>query len=146
MIDAAAAAAKWADRTSSASAVAAYKAGIQRTTVSPGVKAAQKIDKYAQGVQDALSSGKTLQAFQSIDLGMWQNNAINFGAASIPSGVKKGTPKMQAFTNAFFPFLQQQMAANATMPDTTLQDRIAKSADMQMRLSQFRMPAQRQYS
>lgn len=146
MIDPAAAAAKWAERTGSASAVSAYKAGIQRTTVSPGVKAAAKIDKYAQGVQDALNSGKTLRAFQGIDLGMWQNNAINFGAAAIPSGVKKGTPKMQAHMNDFLPWLAQQVAANAQMPDTTLEQRAEKSKDMILRTAQYKKPAQRSYS
>lgn len=146
MLDAAAMVNKWAERTGSQSAINAYKDGVSRVTEAPTVKAAAKLDKYMAGIQAALDSGKTRDALLNSPLELYRTNAVNVGAGRIASGVKKGTPKMQAFAQAFVPFLQSAQAANASMPDTTLEDRIAKSADMQRRLSQFKRPAGRSYS
>lgn len=146
MIDAAQLVSKWAERTGSQSSINAYKEGVQRVTEAPTVKAAAKLDKYLAGIQAALDSGKTRDALMNSPLELYRNNAVNVGAGRIASGVKKGTPKMQSFAQAFVPFLQSAQAANAQLPDTTLEDRIAKSADMQRRLSQFKRPAARAYS
>jgi hypothetical protein len=146
MLDATSMTAKWAERTGSASAIQAYKDGVNRVTESPAAKAAAKLDKYLAGIQAALDSGKTRTALESSPLELYRNNAINIGAGRISSGVKKGTPKMMAFAAAFVPFLQSAQQANAALPDTTLDDRIAKSADMQRRLSQFKRPAGNRYS
>lgn len=146
MLDAATMVAKWAERTGSQSAINAYKEGVGRVTEAPTVKAAAKLDKYQAGIQAALDSGKTRDALMNSPVELYRNNAINVGAARIATGVKKGTPKMQAFAAAFVPFLQGAMQANAQMADTTLEDRIAKSADMQRRLSGFKRPAGRSYS
>lgn len=146
MIDAASLVAKWAERTGSASAIQAYRDGVGRVTESPTVKAAAKLDKYLQGINDALESGKTRDALLNSPLQLYRDNAINIGAGRIASGVKKGTPKMQSFAQAFVPFLQAAQSANSSMPDTTLEDRIAKSADMQRRLAQFKRPAGNRYT
>ena len=146
MLDAAAMTAKWAERTGSQSAINAYKEGIGRVTEAPTVKAAAKLDKYMAGIQAALDSGKTRDALMNSPLELYRTNAINVGAGRIASGVKKGTPKMQTFTQAFVPFLQSAMAGNAQMADTTLEDRIAKSGDMQRRLAQFRRPSGNRFS
>lgn len=141
MIDAASLVNKWAERTGSQSSINAYKDGISRVTESPTVKAAAKLDKYMAGIQAALDSGKTRDSLMNSPLELWRTNATQIGAGRIASGVKKGTPKMQSFAQAFVPFLDAARQANAQMPDTTLEDRIAKSADMQRRLSQFKRPA-----
>lgn len=146
MIDAATLVSKWAERTGSQSSINAYKDGINRVTEAPTVKAAAKLDKYMAGIQAALDSGKTRDALLNSPLDLYKNNAINVGAGRIASGVKKGTPKMQSFAAAYVPFLTGAVQGNAQMPDTTLEDRIAKSADMQRRLAQFKRPAGTRYS
>ena len=146
MIDAATLVNKWAERTGSQSAINAYKDGVSRVTEAPTVKAAAKLDKYMAGVQAAYDSGKTRDSLLNSPLELYRNNALNVGAARIATGVKKGQQKMTAFAQAFVPFLQSAQAANAQMPDTTLEDRIAKSADMQRRLAQFKRPAGNRYS
>lgn len=138
MLDAASMAAKWAERTGSQSAIQAYKDGVGRVTEAPTVKAAAKLDKYINGVNAALESGKTRAALLNSPLELYRRNAIEVGAGRITSGVKKGTPKMQAFTAQYVPFLQGEMAGNAQMDDSTLEARIAKSGDMQRRLAQFK--------
>lgn len=146
MLSAADMAAKWAERTGSSSAIDAYKKGVGRVTESPAAKAAQKLDKYLQGIQDALDSGKTRENMMNSPVELYRNNAINIGAGRIASGVKKGSPKYTAFTQSFVPFLENAMAGNSSMPDTTLEDRIAKSADMQRRLAGYKRPAGNRYT
>lgn len=146
MIDTSTWAAKWAERTGSQSAINAYKDGINRVTESPMAKAAQKQDKWLAGIQAAAESGKFRDNLNATPIELWKSNAVNVGAGRIASGVKKGTPKMQNFLASYGPFLQSAMQANATQADTTLEDRIAKSADMQRRLSQFKKPAGNRFS
>lgn len=146
MLDAASMVNKWAERTASSSAIEAYKKGVGRVTESPAAKAAQKLDKYRQGVLDALDSGKTRDNMMNSPVELYRNNAINIGATRIASGVKKGTSKYTNFTQSYVPFLESAMAANSGMPDTTLDDRIAKSADMQRRLAQYKKPAANRYT
>lgn len=117
---------QWAAQTKAAAPK--YVAGVQATTKNPGELAAQAADKYASGVQDAVSSGRYAAGCRSVSPQQWKEACAKTGAQRISSGVDKGKPKMQVFLAEFLPAQDAITQAVRAMPSTTLEDRIARSA------------------
>ncbi len=130
------AAAKWAKNLGASTA--AIQAGVQRVDVSPTEKAARKADAYLAGVQAAVQSGKWAAGLRRTTLQMWQDSVLKKGINRIAAGANAAIPKMQAFQEQFFPFLASVQSKVNAMPDATLEDRIAKSAELQRQLALFR--------
>lgn len=117
--------AKWASRTTAASAD--YVKGIQAVTQSPGQAAAAKVNKMRAGIQEALDSGKWERNVASVSVTDWKDAAVNKGAARLASGVQAAQPKMQRFLTDFLPFQAQVVAQAEQMDDTTLEGRLQKA-------------------
>lgn len=96
---------KWLNNMSRASE--AYKAGVQAVTESPTAKAAAAADRYVQGVQRAVDTGKFQNNLQRISLPAWQQATINKGAARLASGAAAAQDKMQAAMQSLIPYIQQ---------------------------------------
>lgn len=143
MISVAEASRKWRENTASPSAITAYKNGISAVTENPMAKAAAKADKYLAGIQEAVQSGKYRESLLAVPEAVWKQNAIDVGASRIASGVKKGASKMESHLTNFLPFLANVQQAVNAMPDTSLEDRIAKSAEMQRRTAAYKRSGQR---
>jgi len=124
---------KWQQNT--AGATQSYVDGIKRVQTAPGQLAAQKKNKYVQGVINSADKWATNVA--SISLQTWQNLAATKGAANLATGVNAAVPKTTAFWNKFGPVLQNAMAQVNQMPTDTYQQRQAKSTAMQDLLHQF---------
>jgi hypothetical protein len=122
-------AAKWAQRTSAATAD--YSAGIQRVQTAPGQQAAAKEQKYQAGVQAAVTSGKWRRNVAGVSLQQWQEAAMNKGAQRLATGAQAAQSKMAAAGARILPMIDQVAAEVARLPDTTVEDRINKSAAFQ---------------
>lgn len=130
-------AAKWAANTKQA--VKAYEAGIQAVDQSPTEAAANKADKYVQGVQDAVNSGKFQQNLRAVSLADWKQASISKGARRISDGVTAAQPKMQQVMAQLLPQIQAIQQSVKAMPDTTESDREARMVENMRRMRAIRV-------
>lgn len=128
------AAAKWARRASQAAPD--YADGIARVTKAPGAAAAEKFEKWRQGLQ--ASEGKWRQRVRSVGLEEWKQRTTEKGVQRFASGVQASEDKMAKFTAEFFPVLERNTAAVRAMPDTTPEQRIQRAVEMMRKNAQFR--------
>lgn len=124
----------WVDRLNASTTQ--MTAGVDRVTTAPGAMAAAKFDKWLAGVQ--AGAAKWRRNVAAVGLDSWKTSMKNIGIPRVGQGATQKAGKYEAFATEFYPFLQTQMQAVAAMPDTTLEQRIAKSGEMQRRLSNFK--------
>lgn len=127
-------AAKWAQRTGAATQD--YVEGVQAVTEAPGAKAARKVEKYKQGLTDNV--GKWARNVAGVSLEEWKAATAEKGGQRYAAGAAAGESKMAAFQREFQPHLQQGLAKINAMPDTTLEQRIAKAAELARHNAKFR--------
>jgi hypothetical protein len=114
-------------------AVPDYTAGVAAVTVAPNSVAASKVDKYQNGVNAAVQSGKYVSANQAVTLSAWQTAAKGKGARNYAQGVADAKPKILAFQQAYAPVRNAIADQVNAMPDDTFEQRLAK-ADQNARL------------
>lgn len=127
---------KWAART--ANAGQAYADGIRAVTESPTQKAAAAADRYAAGVQRAVSSGRFQGGLLRVSLQDWQRNAIEKGQNRLATGVNAAKGKMSQFLAEFLPHLAQLDSVLASMPRGGLEENIARANAVMRHNAQFR--------
>lgn len=118
------AAKKWSDRLGSSTQL--IQQGIQNVTVSPTQKAAAKQQKMLTNLTAAVNSGKWAAGLNRVSLSDWQNAAIQKGLPRIAQGALAAQPKMADFLQQLFTYQDSKMGAINAMPDTTLQENIAR--------------------
>jgi len=126
---------KWKNRLTSA--VPDVKAGIDRVTESPMVKAAAKEDKWFAGLQRAKSEGRFKRGLLNVSLEEWKAKARDVGADRIPAGAAAAQAKQTAFYSKLFPYEETLQAKINAMPDVTIQDSIARATAWMVGMSQF---------
>lgn len=130
-------AAKWAANTKAATK--AYEMGVQSVDTSPMEQAAAKVDKYLQGIQDAVNSGKYAQGLRSVSLQDWKTQTVTKGARRMSDGVTAATPKMQQVMGQLMPQIEAIAATVRAMPDTTEADREARMIENMRRMRQIKI-------
>ena len=109
-----------------ASATEQVRAGGERTTEAPTIKAAAQrekaIDKYTQ----AWRSGKTEARLRAVTLDMWKEATLA-KVDRISSGINNAMPKLVDFHQQFQGFLRTHLAELDRMPSRT-------SSDMEQRM------------
>lgn len=128
------AAAKWASRTSAASAE--YSAGVDRVTRSPGAAAAAKADKWFNAVQESRAKWRSRVANTSLE--DWKERTKTVGAQRFAGGVQASESKVAQFHREFDPFQDRVTEKVRSMPDTTLEQRLARMVEQARSTSQFR--------
>lgn len=118
-------AAKWAKNLSSSTA--SITAGVNAVTVNPAATASSRAQAYAQGVQDAVNSGKYQRGLARVTLQSWQQSMINKGIPRIASGAQAAVPKMQAFMDKWLPYQQGLLAKLASTPRGDLSTNIQRA-------------------
>ena len=126
---------KWARRTGAATAD--YTKGINRVTVAPGQAAADKQEKMMVSLMEAIQSGKWARRVSGVSLQSWKDSAINKGAGRITAGVNAAQADMARFAQESLAFIDTIRGEIDGMPDTTIEDRIARSAHFQRRMHDF---------
>lgn len=127
---------KWARRTSAATAD--YTKGIQRVTEAPGVKAAAKQDKFVARLMESINDGTWARRVSGVSLQEWKDAAINKGSGRISAGVQAAQADMQKFGTELLAQIDTVVATVNAMPDTTLDERIAKSVAFQRAMADFK--------
>lgn len=126
---------KWKNRLTSA--IPDVKAGIDRVTESPTAKAAAKEDKWFAGLQRAKASGKFKRGLLAVSLEEWKTKARDVGADRIPAGAAAAKDKQTTFYGKLFPYEETLQAKIKAMPDTTIQDSVARASAWIMGMSNF---------
>lgn len=117
---------KWKNRLSASTAE--IQAGIDRVTEAPGLKAAQKQQKWIQNVNAAQDKWKRNVAAVSLD--QWKTLFKNVGVQRIAQGAQAKQEKYTNFAAQFYPYLDQGIAKVNAMPDTTYEERIQRAVAM----------------
>lgn len=126
MLSSAQVAAKWVRNTSQATE--ALKAGVANVTTAPTASAAQALDRYLSGVQNAVSSGKMAAALNAVSLQDWQTAMTTKAVARIPAGVAAAQQKFTTFMDKWLPYQQQLSQRVAAMPKGSVADAQARSS------------------
>lgn len=116
--------AKW--KRNSGNAGEDYKTGVRQVTSSPTAKAAQNVEKYARGVQDAVSSGKFVNACNAVTLQDWQTATIEKGSRNYANGITSISPKAAKAMADQQQYADQVKQEAAAMPNNTEADAEAK--------------------
>lgn len=126
-------AAKWASRTSAATADVV--AGVDRVTESPGRKAAAQKAVWASNVAAAVD--KWERRVGSVPLEEWKARTKE-GANRIASGVQNKKGKVEGFWQEFGPFQDSVTATTNAMPRGNLEQNLARMLNQARRTAEFR--------
>jgi hypothetical protein len=127
---------KWAAKLGASGQ--AIKDGIDAVTTSPTLKAAQQVDRYVMGVQEAASSGKWQRGLQKVSLQDWKDAMTNKGLTRITSGATAAKPKMAAFMQKLLPYQDNVVKQLDSMPRGGLQENIARAVFVMQKMSEFK--------
>lgn len=89
-------AARWLAAMQSPTTTQNYKDGVNATTKNPMQLAAQNINGYLAGVQDAVQSGRMVAALNNTPVSVWKNGATGTGATRLAPGATAAAAKVQA--------------------------------------------------
>lgn len=111
----------------------AIRAGVQGMSPqdNPMEKAANSEQAWAQGVARAAANNAFANGCRKVSMQQWQAAMLSKGIANHANGLKDGQTKMQAFMADFLPYVEQGRQKLASMPRGTLEQNIARSAEMQ---------------
>lgn len=115
---------KWGDRLKSSTTE--IREGVERVTESPMDKAADAQDKYLNGVQEAVSSGKYAARLRATPLSAWKDATLNKGIGRISAGVDGAKSKMESFYAELLPFEDNLKREVDGMPDVTFEDSLLR--------------------
>jgi len=105
----------------------AIKAGVQAVTTNPAEKAIAAKDRYVEGVQRAVNSGKYERGLRRTSLSQWQNAMTEKGLQRIASGAAQAVPKMEAFLAKWLPYQESLKSKLANMPRGSLEQNIERA-------------------
>lgn len=120
---------KWARRLSQSTED--IRTGVERVTEAPGIAAARKEDKMLAGITEAVRSGKWARAVAGVSLEEWRTATLDKGIGRISQGVQSAIPKQVEMATRLLSAIETVKNRVDSMPDITLEDRIAKSAAFQ---------------
>lgn len=118
-------------------AVPDITAGVDRVTVSPAAKAADKIDKMKAGLDAAFASGKVERRLRSVTLEDWKRKMKNKGIPNIARGVDESADKIERFFSELFPYQESLQGRIAGMPDLTLEDSVSRASTWIREMAKF---------
>jgi len=102
--------------------------GVQAVQRAPGAAAAAQSQKWLARVTASQQKWQTNVA--RVSLADWQQAMTNVGIPRIAQGAQAKQSKFQGFMQQFLPYLQQGVARVDAMPNTTLEDGIARATAM----------------
>lgn len=115
-----------------------YVAGVQAVTVSPTQKAAAAVDKYARGVQNAVTSGSFVSGCNSVSLADWQQAAMSKGKKNYQNGVANLSAKAMKNMADQQNYAALVKAEIANMPNDSEADADARQAAAVAKMRAYR--------
>jgi hypothetical protein len=104
------------------------QSGAMAVTTAPGQAAAAAADKWLAKVTQ--SKAKFATRVASVSLQDWQNAYINVGIPRVSQGAQAKQAKFASFFDQFLPYLQTGLQTIDKMPNTTIEDGIARATAM----------------
>lgn len=111
---------------------------VRKVTVAPTEQAAQKVDKMRTNFLKSVDDGKVERGLRRVTLSDWQQAMINKGVPRITQGLEQAESKIVEFNREFYPHLDRVQAEVEAMPDTTLEDNIARAVHNIRRNAEFK--------
>lgn len=130
---------KWA--TNIGNATTSMKNGVARVTVAPGEAAAQKAAKWQQAMQDPATFTKWQNNVRRVSLGSWQQSMNDIGIARVAAGAQAKKAKFEQAMNSLLQHIDAGVQQIKSMPDTTFEERLARSTAMQRWMHSYQRPA-----
>ena len=109
-------------------AVPDWERGVKAVTEAPTALAAAKSDKWLQKIQQ--SKAKFERGLKRVSKEQWQELTLTKGRDRIASGVEAARGKIESFANDFLPFQETIRKEVNAMPDTTMEQNIARAVAM----------------
>ena len=91
------------------------------------------------GITEAINSGKWSRAVAGVSLEDWKNATIEKGIGRISAGVDNAMNKQVQMAEQLLAAVDSVVSSIDSMPDTTLEDRIARSAAFQRGMAEKRI-------
>lgn len=126
---------KWGARLKSSTD--AITLGVNGVTRSPTLAAADKQDKMRTNIVKAIDSGRWAAGLKRVTLEDWKSSMIDRGIARIAAGVDAAQADMAVFGEELAAYQSTLSAKIAKMPDTTLEDNIARMTEQVRGMSKF---------
>jgi len=111
---------------------------VRKVTTAPTATAATKLDKMRTNFNAAIDSGKVQAGLQRVSLSDWQNAMITKGVPRIAQGLEQAEGKIVEFNRQFYPYLERVQSEVSAMPDTTLEDGIARMTHNVRQIAKFK--------
>ena len=111
---------------------------VRKVTTAPTATAATKLDKMRTNFNAAIDSGKVQAGLQRVSLSDWQNAMITKGVPRIAQGLEQAESKIVEFNRQFYPYLERVQSEVSAMPDTTLEDGIARMTHNVRQIAKFK--------
>jgi len=111
---------------------------VRKVGVAPTEQAAKKVEKMRTNFLKAVDDGKVERGLARVSLTDWQNAMINKGVPRITQGLEQAESKIVEFNRQFYPHLERVQGEIAAMPDTTLEDNIARAVHNIRRNAEFK--------
>lgn len=112
--------------------------GVERVTVAPTAKAAEKLDKMKLKYLEAIDSGKVERGLKRVSLEEWKTKTVNKGLNRIGAGVDEAHDKMVNFYSELLPFQDNLKSQVDKLPDITLEDNINRMTTFIRGMSKFK--------
>lgn len=119
-------------------AVDDMRQGVEAVKEAPSKKAVAKQAKMKANLMQAIDSGKWARKLGAVTLEEWKEKMLNIGVARVQPGIEASRNKIERFAERFLPFLDTVKQKIDAMPDTTLEERIAKSAAQMREVAKFK--------
>ena len=111
--------------------------GIEKVTVSPTAKAAEKIDKMKAHLDEAFASGKVERALKRVSLDEWKSKAAKKIPSRLGAGIDEAKDKMTDFFSKLFAHQNSGLPKIKEMPDLTKEDTKARMVAWFEHMSKF---------
>ena len=102
--------------------------GVNNVSEAPGIKAAQAAEKMLAGITKSIQDGTWQRGVAGVTLQDWQRSMLEKGIGRIATGIEAAKPKNLITAEKLLAAVDSVASEVNTMPDATLEDRIAKSA------------------
>lgn len=118
-------------------AVEDMRAGVERVTESPTLKAAAKADKMRAEIVRSIDSGKWAAGLKRVSLEEWKTKMIDKGVGRVAAGIDSAADKVESFAAELLPHIDQGKAAIDKLPDVTLEDSINRMTTFTRHMAKF---------